>query len=138
MKLSPKEVEKLELHAAGKLAQERLARGVRLNCPEATALIASQILERIRDGFSVAELMQYGRRLLGLQQVMPGVGDMIHDVQVEGTFPDGTKLVTVHSPVCREHGDFALALAGSGLPADEVPPSRGGRRPPGRSDDTQW
>ena len=123
MKLSPKEVEKLELHAAGKLAQERLARGVRLNCPEATALIASQILERIRDGFSVAELMQYGRRLLGLQQVMPGVGDMIHDVQVEGTFPDGTKLVTVHSPVCREHGDFALALAGSGLPAAEVPAS---------------
>ncbi len=123
MKLSPKEVEKLELHAAGKLAQERLARGVRLNCPEATALIASQILERIRDGFSVAELMQYGRRLLGLQQVMPGVGDMIHDVQVEGTFPDGTKLVTVHSPICREHGDFVLALAGSGLSAAEVPAS---------------
>lgn len=123
MKLSPKEVEKLELHAAGKLAQERLARGVRLNCPEATALIASQILERIRDGLSVAELMQYGRRLLGLQQVMPGVADMIHDVQVEGTFPDGTKLVTVHSPVCREHGDLALALAGCGLPAAEVPAS---------------
>ena len=99
MKLSPKEVEKLELHAAGKLAQERLARGVRLNCPEATALIASQILERIRDGFSVAELMQYGRRLLGLQQVMSGVGDMIHDVQVEGTFLDGTKLLTVHRPL---------------------------------------
>src|SRR5436853_6789939 len=98
MHLSPREIDKLLLHNAGFLAQKRLARGVRLNHPEAVALIATQILELIRDGRSVAELMDLGKQLLGRRQVMDGVPEMIDDVQVEGTFPDGTKLVTVHEP----------------------------------------
>src|SRR5438067_8044629 len=116
MHLSPRDVDKLLLHNAGFLAQKRLARGVRLNYPEAVALIATQILEFIRDGRSVAELMDTGRRLLGRRQVMTGVPEMIHEVQVEGTFPDGTKLVTVHHPIASEDGDLALALYGSFLP----------------------
>jgi urease subunit gamma/beta len=119
MRLSPREVDKLLLHNAGFLAQKRLARGVRLNHPEAIALIATQILELIRDGRRVAELMDLGRRMLGHRQVMEGIPEMIHEVQVEGTFPDGTKLVTVHHPIAEEHGDLALALYGSFLP---VPP----------------
>ena len=119
MRLSPRDVDKLLLHNAGFLAQKRLARGVRLNHPEAVALIATQILELIRDGRRVAELMDLGRRMLGHRQVMEGVPEMIHEVQVEGTFPDGTKLVTVHDPIAEEHGDLALALYGSFLP---VPP----------------
>src|SRR4051812_42910116 len=91
MHLSPREIEKLMLHNAGFLAQKRLARGLRLNYPEAVALIAAVTLEFIRDGHSVAELMDLGRRLLGRRQVMAGVPEMIHEVQVEGTFPDGTK-----------------------------------------------
>ncbi len=98
MHLSPRDLDKLVLHGAGVLAQKRLARGLRLNYPEAVALIATQILELIRDGRSVADLMDVGRRILGRAEVMDGVAEMIHDVQVEGTFPDGTKLVTVHSP----------------------------------------
>ncbi|HWN94063.1 MAG TPA: urease subunit gamma [Methylomirabilota bacterium] len=117
MHLSPREIDKLTLHAAGFLAQKRLARGVRLNHPEAIALIATQLLEFIRDGKSVAELMDLGRRFLGRNQVMPGVPEMIYDVQVEGTFPDGTKLVTVHHPIAAENGDLSLALYGSFLPA---------------------
>src|SRR5678815_1308985 len=116
MHLSPRELDKLTLHQAGSLAQKRLARGVRLNHPEAVALIAAVLLELIRDGRSVAELMDSGRKLLGRNQVMPGVPEMIYDVQVEGTFPDGSKLVTVHHPVCSEDGDLALALYGSFLP----------------------
>lgn len=116
MHLSPREIDKLTLHAAGFLAQKRLARGVRLNHPEAVALIATQLLEFIRDGRSVAELMDVGRKLLGRNQVMPGVPEMIYDVQVEGTFPDGSKLVTVHHPIASENGDLALALHGSFLP----------------------
>ncbi len=116
MHLSPREIDKLTLHAAGFLAQKRLARGVRLNHPEAVALIATQILEFIRDGRSVAELMNLGRKFLGRNQVMPGVPEMIYDVQVEGTFPDGTKLVTVHHPISAENGDLSLALYGSFLP----------------------
>src|SRR6516164_8718727 len=116
MRLSPREVDKLLLHNAGFLAQKRLARSLRLNYPEAVALIATQILEFIRDGRRVAELMDLGRRLLGRRQVMPGVPDMIAEVQVEGTFPDGTKLVTVHHPIAAEEGDLALALHGSFLP----------------------
>src|SRR5439155_614096 len=81
------------------LAQKRLARGLRLNQPEAVALISTQLLELIRDGRTVAELMDLGRRMLGRTQVMPGVPEMILEVQVEGTFPDGTKLVTVHHPI---------------------------------------
>lgn len=116
MNLTPREIDKLVLHQAGTLAQKRLARGVRLNHPEAVALIATVVLELIRDGGAVAELMALGRTLLGRRQVMPGVAEMVGEVQVEGTFPDGTKLVTVHHPIAREHGDLALALYGSFLP----------------------
>ena len=121
MHLCPREVDKLALHAAGALAQKRLARGVRLNHPEATALIATQLLEFIRDGFEgknlgVAQLMDVGRRMLGRRHVLPQVPDMLVEVQVEGTFPDGTKLVTVHDPVCTDEGDLELALYGSFLP----------------------
>jgi urease subunit gamma/beta len=119
MHLTPREIEKLMLHNIGFLAQKRLARGVRLNYPEAVALIASQILEFIRDGRSVAELMDLGRQFLGLKQVQPGVAEMLHEVQVEGTFPDGTKLVTVHWPIAAEHGDLELALYGSFLPVPD-------------------
>jgi urease subunit gamma/beta len=115
MHLSPREIDKLMLHQAGVLAQKRLARGVRLNYPEAVALIATQLLEFIRDGRPVAELMDLGRRLLGREDVAEGVADMIDEVQVEGTFPDGTKLVTVHHPIVAERGDMALALYGSFL-----------------------
>ena len=116
MYLTPQELDKLVLHGAGVLAQKRLARGLRLNHPEAVALIATQLLELVRDGRSVAELMNLGKQLLGRRQVMAGVAEMIHDVAVEGTFPDGTKLVTVHDPIVREDGDLALALYGSFLP----------------------
>jgi urease subunit gamma/beta len=117
MHLTPREIDKLVLHGAGFLAQKRLARGVRLNYPEAVALLASQLLEFIRDGKSVAELMDLGRRVLGRAQVMDGVPEMIAEVQVEGTFRDGTKLVTVHRPIALEQGDMQLALHGSFLPA---------------------
>jgi urease subunit gamma/beta len=120
MHLSPREIEKLVLHNAGFLAQKRLARGLRLNHPEAIALIATQLLEFIRDGKSVAELMNLGRQFLGRNQVMAGVPEMVTEVQVEGTFPDGTKLVTVHHPIARENGDLTLALHGSFLPAPEL------------------
>ena len=116
MHLSPREIDKLLLHNAGFLAQKRLARGVRLNHPESVALVATQLLEFIRDGRSVAELMDLGRRFLGRRQVMTGVPEMIYDVQVEGTFPDGTKLVTVHHPIAADNGDLSLALYGSFLP----------------------
>lgn len=119
MHLSPRDVDKLLLHQAGFLAQKRLARGVRLNYPEAVALIATQLLEFIRDGRGVAELMDLGRQLLGRAQVMDGVPEILAEVQVEGTFPDGSKLVTVHHPVVAEHGNLELALYGSFLP---VPP----------------
>ncbi len=120
MRLAPRELDKLVLHQAGFLAQKRLARGVRLNVPETVALIATQLLELIRDGRSVAELMDLGRTLLGRRQVMPGVADLVADVQVEGTFPDGTKLVTVHHPIVAEDGDLALALYGSFLPVPDL------------------
>ena len=116
MFLSPQEIDKLTLHQVGFLAQKRLARGTRLNHPEAVALIATQLLELVRDGRSVAELMDLGKQLLGRRQVMDGVPEMIHDVQVEGTFPDGSKLVTVHHPIVRDDGDLVLALYGSFLP----------------------
>jgi urease subunit gamma/beta len=107
------------LHQAGFLAQKRLARGLRLNYPEAVALIASQLLEFIRDGRSVAELMDLGRQFLGRAEVMAGVPDMVAEVQVEGTFPDGSKLVTVHHPIAADRGNLALALYGSFLPVPE-------------------
>src|SRR3981189_3021830 len=99
MHLTPRDLDKLVLHGAGFLAQKRLARGLRLNHPEAVALVATQVLEFIRDGRSVAELMDLGKRLIGRRQVMSGVPEMVPEVQVEGTFPDGTKLVTVHHPI---------------------------------------
>src|ERR671910_1264304 len=118
MHLTPREIDKLMLHQAGFLAQKRLARGVRLNYPEAVALIATQLLEFIRDGRTVAELMDLGRRMLGRADVLDGVDAMIDEVQVEGTFPDGTKLVTVHHPIVAERGDRTLALYGSFLNGD--------------------
>jgi urease subunit gamma/beta len=115
MHLTPRELDKLVLHQAGFLAQKRLARGLRLNYPEAVALVATQLLEFIRDGRPVAELMDLGRQLLGRADVAEGVAEMIDEVQVEGTFPDGTKLVTVHHPIVAERGDHALAFFGSFL-----------------------
>lgn len=120
MHLTPREIDHLLLHQVGVLAQKRLARGCRLNQPEACALIATVILELIRDGHSVAELMNTGRQLLGRRQVLPGVPELLADVQVEGTFPDGTKLVTVHHPIAAEHGNLELALYGSFLPVPEL------------------
>jgi urease subunit gamma/beta len=116
MHLTPHELDKLTLHQAGVVAQKRLARGVRLNHPETVALIATQLLEFIRDGRTVAVLMDLGRQLLGRADVMDGVAELVHEVQVEGTFPDGTKLVTVHHPIVAEHGNLELALYGSFLP----------------------
>jgi urease subunit gamma/beta len=118
--LSPREIDKLLLHNAGFLAQKRLARGIRLNYPEAVALLATQLLEFIREGKRVAELMDLGRQMLGRNQVMAGVPAMVTEVQVEGTFPDGTKLVTVHHPIASENGDLGLALHGSFLPVPAV------------------
>ena len=99
MELTPREKDKLLLFTAGLLAERRKARGLKLNYPEAMAYISAAILEGARDGRSVAELMDYGRTLLGVGDVMEGVREMIHEVQVEATFPDGTKLVTVHEPI---------------------------------------
>ncbi|XP_010320991.2 urease isoform X1 [Solanum lycopersicum] len=120
MKLAPREIEKLMLHNAGYLAQKRLARAQLLNCTEAVAVIATQVLEFVRDGDkSVAELMDIGRQLLGRRQVLPTVPHLLDCVQVEGTFPDGTKLITIHDPIACENGNLDLALHGSFLP---VPP----------------
>ena len=132
MHLTPHELDKLTLHQAGVLAQKRLARGVRLNHPEAVALIATQILEFIRDGRPVAELMNLGRQLLGRADVMDGVPELVHEVQIEGTFPDGTKLVTVHNPIVAEQGNLELALYGSFLPVPTAPPRRRRSRRPMR------
>src|SRR5690242_935535 len=99
MLLSPHEQEKLLVHVAGQLAQQRRARGLRLNYPEAVALITSWVLERAREGRSVADLMAAGQRVLSREDVLDGVPEMITSVQVEATFPDGTKLVTVHRPI---------------------------------------
>lgn len=99
MHLTPRETEKLLLHLAGELAAKRKARGLKLNYPEAIALISSELMEAARDGRSVADLMQYGATILTREDVMEGIPEMIHDVQIEATFPDGTKLVTVHHPI---------------------------------------
>ncbi len=121
MRLSPREVEKLILHNAGFLAQKRYARGLRLNYVETIALIASQLQEFIREGYTVADLMNLGKQILGVNDVMPDVPQMVQEVQVEGTFPDGTKLVTVHDPICRMSGEDSLALHGSGLTRTRPP-----------------
>ena len=99
MNLTPREKDKLLLFTAALLAERRKARGLKLNHPEAVALIASELLEAARDGRSVAELMEAGTHILTRADVMEGVPEMIHDVQIEATFPDGTKLVTVHQPI---------------------------------------
>jgi len=106
--LTPREKDKLLVAMAAQVARNRLARGVRLNHPEAVALITDVVVEGARDGRSVAELMQAGAHVLTADQVMPGIPEMIHDIQVEATFPDGTKLVTVHHPI-------------RGAPSDDVP-----------------
>jgi urease subunit gamma len=99
MHLTPREQEKLLIYVAGQLAADRKKRGLRLNHPEAVAYLTAAVLEGIRDGKSVSEMMTYGTTLLTRKDVMPGVPEMIHEFQVEGTFPDGTKLVTVHNPI---------------------------------------
>ena len=99
MELSPREKDKLLLFTAALLAERRRARGLRLNYPEAVAFISAAIMEGARDGRSVAELMHYGTTLLSREDVMDGVAEMIPDIQVEATFPDGSKLVTVHGPI---------------------------------------
>jgi urease subunit gamma len=99
MNLTPREKDKLFISMAAMVARRRLARGVKLNHPEAVALISDFILEGARDGRTVAELMQAGAQVLSRTQVMDGIPEMIHDIQVEATFPDGTKLVTVHEPI---------------------------------------
>jgi len=99
MHLSPRETEKLLLFLAGELAEKRKARGLKLNYPESIALISSRLQEAARDGKTVAELMQYGTTILSRKDVMEGIAEMIHEVQIEATFPDGTKLVTVHDPI---------------------------------------
>jgi|SRR6056300_1629691 urease subunit gamma len=99
MELTPREKDKLLIFTAALLAERRKDRGLRLNYPEAVAFISAAVMEGARDGRTVAELMDYGRTLLTREEVMEGVPEMIHDVQVEATFPDGTKLVTVHEPI---------------------------------------
>ncbi|MBP7469038.1 MAG: urease subunit gamma [Thauera sp.] len=99
MELTPREKDKLLIFTAGLLAERRRARGLKLNYPEAVALITCAILEGARDGRTVAELMSFGATLLTRDEVMEGVAEMIPDIQVEATFPDGTKLVTVHAPI---------------------------------------
>jgi urease subunit gamma len=99
MLLTPREKDKLLIAMAAMVARRRLERGVKLNHPEAIALITDFIVEGARDGKSVAELMRDGGRVITREQVMDGIADMIHDIQVEATFPDGTKLVTVHQPI---------------------------------------
>ncbi len=99
MHLTPREQEKLLIYVAAQLARERKGRGLKLNHPEAVAYLTAEILEGIRDGRSVADLMSYGATLLKRKDVLPGVSEMLSELQVEGTFPDGTKLVTVHQPI---------------------------------------
>ena len=99
MHLTPRETEKLLLYLAGELAAKRKARGLKLNYPEAIAYISSHLQEAARDGRMVADLMQYGATILSREDVMEGIPEMIHEIQIEATFPDGTKLVTVHHPI---------------------------------------
>jgi urease gamma subunit len=99
MHLTPREIEKLLIFTAADVARRRQQRGLKLNYPEAMALITAEILEGVRDGRSVADLMQYGASILTRDDVMDGIPEMIREIQVEGTFPDGTKLITVHDPI---------------------------------------
>jgi len=115
MHLTPQERDKLLIHVAAELARARKGRGLKLNYPEAVALITSHLLELARDGKSVAEIMSAGREVLTRADVMDGVGEMIHEVQVEATFPDGTKLITVHQPI----GHQSLVIRHSRMTNDE-------------------
>ena len=99
MHLTPREMEKLMIFTAGELARKRKTRGLKLNYPEAVAYITSDLLEEIRNGKTVAELMSLGTKILTTEDVMEGVAEMVQEIQVEGTFPDGTKLVTIHQPI---------------------------------------
>lgn len=99
MNLSPREKDKLMIFVAAMVARDRKARGLKLNYPESVALITAEVLEGIRDGRSVAELMQFGATILSREDVMDGIAEMIPEIQIEGTFPDGTKLVTIHQPI---------------------------------------
>ncbi len=99
MELSPRDKDKLLIFTAGLLAERRKAKGLKLNYPESIALISAEIMEGAREGKSVAQMMEYGRTILSAEDVMDGVAQMIDEVQVEATFPDGTKLVTVHNPI---------------------------------------
>jgi urease subunit gamma len=99
MNLSPREKDKLMIYVAAMVARDRKARGLKLNYPESIAYITAEVLEGIRDGRSVAELMQFGATILSRDDVMDGIAEMIPEIQIEGTFPDGTKLVTIHQPI---------------------------------------
>jgi len=117
MRLTAHEVDKLSLSNSGFLAQKRLASGLRLNIPESIALLVFQVIELARSGkYSVAHLMSLGRTMLGQRQVIPGVASVLDEVQIEATFPDGTKLVTLHNPIASSNGNLALCLQGSFLP----------------------
>ena len=121
MRLSPHEIDKLNLSKSGFLAQKRLASGLRLNIPESIALLVSQILEFARIGnYSVAQLMSIGRTMLGENYVLPGVSHVLEEVQIEATFPDGTKLVTLHNPIATDAGNLDLCLQGSFLPKPDL------------------
>jgi urease subunit gamma/beta len=112
MHLTPGDTEKLLLAVAGMVARDRLERGVRLNHPETVALLSTWVIERAREGAGVAELMEGGRHVLSSDQVMPGVAELLHDVQVEATFPDGRKLVTIHDPISDDAADPAPGPGG--------------------------
>jgi urease subunit gamma/beta len=121
MHLTPREQDKLLVYLAAQLARARQARGLRLNYPEAVAILSAEIVEGARDGRSVAELMDYGKQILSEDDVLPGVADMIPEIQVEATFPDGTKLVTVHQPISGADAPGAV------IPADEPITANAGR-----------
>jgi urease len=117
MKLSPHEIDKLSLSNAGFLSQRRLAQGYRLNIPETIALLTFQVMQFAREGkYSVSQLMQIGREFLGRNQVIPGIEEILEEVQIEATFPDGTKLVTLHNPISNLNGNLELSLKGSFVP----------------------
>lgn len=120
MRIAPRDIEKLWLHTACVVAQKRYARGLKLNYPEAVALISGQLLELIRDGHNLQELNELGRNILGTDDVLPGVAEMIEELQVEGTLVDGTKLVSIHSPICKSGLDSKLALYASGLVKEDL------------------
>src|SRR6185295_17632614 len=121
MHLTPREQEKLLIYVAASLAKERKARGLKLNHPEAVAFVTAAILEGIRDGRSVSNLMSYGATLLKKKDVMPGVAEMIPELQVEGTFPDGTKLVTVHEPIRYQDAEKVCQLRSQLIEIHNVP-----------------